>query len=126
MNGAGLTQVIAEASLLGALPLTDLCQTGMDFADVPIPTKVPMAHVPGTERQYAEALFNNVTRLFDNYWDLLPQYAPYRQRYLALNAETLHEDFGTFLASITNPQNIGPNTTALMGRGPGVQPCVGC
>lgn len=130
----GSERVIAEASLLGALPLTDACQTGANFADVPIPTVVPMAHKRGDEVAYATSLYGQVAKMMDGYWDLLPSYAPYRQRYYGLNAATLHEDMATFLHSISGP-NHQPrphsavrwgNGSALMGRGRGVRPCVGC
>jgi hypothetical protein len=79
----GSERVIAEASLLGALPLTDACQTGANFADVPIQMVVPMAHKRGDEVAYATSLHEQVAKMMDGYWDLLPLYAPYRQVGLA-------------------------------------------
>ena len=118
----GSERVLAEASLLGALPLTDACQTGTHFADVPIPTVVPMAHSRGGEAEYAASLYEHVGRMMDEYWSLLPVYAPYRQRYHGLNAATLHADMVTFLQSLGGGNGSG----MLLGRGNGAVACVGC
>ena len=64
--------------------------------------------------------------MFDEYWDLLPLYAPYRQRYRGINAETLHEDMGTFLGSLDKPQFSAGGSVSLMGRGKNVTACLGC
>ena len=179
----GSERVIAEASLLGALPLTDTCQTGANFADMPVPTVVPMANTRGGERAYATSLYAQVVKMMDEYWDLLPLYAPYRQvgkrvwlymylervgvvvlahgsyrclivelaaavdheapftthhsrrpawkRYCGINAATLHEDMATFLHSLDMGQGLSSgngstHSSALMGRGEHVKPCLGC
>lgn len=92
-----------EASLFGAISVTNNCSTGRSFADFPIPSKFhlsdeQMKAINSTELK--EKLTPLFADIFANYWDYVDDYEPLRRSILEHNPLTMLKDTIRFLASI--------------------------
>ena len=96
-----------EASLFGAIVISNDCATGSSFADLPIPGRflLPLYDEKGNFNSTQEAtvimhfqyLFRQV---FDDYWNLVPLFEPLRKAVLMLTPESMVDDARGFLSTI--------------------------
>lgn len=100
-----------EASLFGAIVITNKCSSGESFADFPIPDKYLM---PGYGESLSTAiiqtdqekdhlqirLMNLFTDIFDHYWDHVLVFEPLRRSVLELTPLSMTKDAIRFLSTI--------------------------
>ena len=88
-----------EASLFGAIVITNNCDTGESFSDFPIP--------------YQYYVYNNISNVelnnifyrmlksaFDYYWDIVPEFEPLRRSVLDHNPSSMLIEVTRFLSSV--------------------------
>ena len=96
----GSERVPMEASLFGALLVTDWCNVGSSFADIPSPLKIDFASSAGSKDAYVQALAATFVRALENYDSLLPAFAPMRLLYSRLNERSLTAEVNVFLQTL--------------------------
>lgn len=129
----GSERCMYEAALFGAAVVTNRCETGDDFLDMPIPARYLVNHTDDTSRQSDatnEALYNQsfppylrlqadltaaISHVFDNYWEVLDDFEPLRRSVISRTPASMIKESVRFLASLDEKDN------ALSKR-----KCVGC
>lgn len=106
-----------EASLFGAIAITNDCATGSTFADFPIPAKYLFPEYKDIEDDNPELLERFTTLfkdVFDNYWSYVPDFEILRRTVLGHSPSNMVKESIRFLATIdideryqTNDENPG-------------------
>jgi hypothetical protein len=90
----GAHRLPLEASLLGALLVTNPCKAGANFADYPVPPDFVYA---GPDDRLVRWLAPLLTRVFHDYWRLVDLFAPLRLRVLSHSAASMAHDAQGFI-----------------------------
>lgn len=91
-----------EAALFGAIAITNKCATGLAFADFPIPGEfiIDSNRHNTLSMEEVEAIFTKMfDSIFNNYWDIVPDYEPMRRLVLEHNPATMTKEAVRFLAT---------------------------
>jgi hypothetical protein len=94
----GSERIPMEASLFGALVITNLCNVGSRFADSPFPSRLagsPEANITLCIEELVTAIVNSL----QNFEDLLADYAPARLYYSSLGAESMTDEARVLFSS---------------------------
>lgn len=110
----GMERGVLEASLFGAVLITNDCSTGSSFADIPIPSQFLIRRGLGNGK-LPKRLFNLFHEVFHNYWAHVGRFEPLRRSILGRTAHTMALEARRFLES------LHVEGSAMMGGG-----CVGC
>lgn len=106
-----------EAAIFGAITITNDCETGSDFNDTPIPSKYILpTKMEDVDDDSLVELFRDS---FDNYWQRLSLFEPYRRSILDHNPSTMIKESIRFLA--TTHITTSSNATSLDEKG-----CLAC
>jgi hypothetical protein len=112
-----------ESALYGAITMSNMCDTGANFADFPVPHEYlfPWAALKtsgsdegkravadagaraeqGVSREaLKERLQRTFRHVFDNYWDILPLYEPLRRSILDHNPTSMMREAARFLSTV--------------------------
>ena len=92
----GSERVVLEASLFGAVVVTNDCNVGSRFADVPIPSRVS-GSLNASTGDYGEYLVGVIVDVLRNYEDRLADQAAARLYFSKLGAMSLQEESVMFL-----------------------------
>lgn len=114
----GSERCMLEASLFGAVIMTNNCETGSDFHDLPIPGRFVYNHTDDTRKssdKTNEDLFNEnlpvykklkaditavVTHAFHNYWELLDDFEPLRRSVISHTPAAMLRETVRFLSTV--------------------------
>jgi hypothetical protein len=115
-----------EASLYGNIAITGHCDTGMNFADFPIPSDFVISGNFADYHNLTRADMKVVgaklivifKRVFHSYWDLVPLYDPLRRSVLSHNPHSMINEAVDFLATVHIDEK---NSKENMPGG-----CIGC
>ena len=108
-----------EAVLFGAIAITNICDTGSNFADFPIPYEFLIPHPDPNQNQLKDVFTQLFTKIFQEYWDILPLYEPLRHKILSHNPTTMTREAIRFLATIHIHENYTFNSLHPSG-------CIAC
>eukprot|EP01038_Epipyxis_sp_PR26KG_P008270 gene8270-11195_t len=90
-----------EASLFGAIFITNDCDNGIDFSDSPIPKKYNFPkNIEKNRDEFVKQLTPIFKDIFENYWSLIPQYEPFRRMVLSNNHNHMVIECIRFLSTI--------------------------
>lgn len=133
----GSERCMYEASLFGTVVITNKCETGSDFLDLPVPSRYIFNHTDDTNKQSDatnEALYNEsfpghiqleadltrvIDHVFSNYWDILDDFEPLRRTVLSHTPSSMMRESMRFLASVLDTPK--DENEILMKK-----KCVGC
>jgi len=102
----GSERVPLEASLFGAVLLTNNCESGSDFSDFPIPSKYKFNHenIRTSNDDFSNSLIDfkkwfrdTLQDVLINYWIRLSDFAPLRWRVLSVNNASLVNEVKQFV-----------------------------
>jgi len=105
-----------EAALFGAVSVSNACDTGLSFADFPVPAdfllpwtdldkppedkKLRDGAVLVSREKLKERLTAVFRRAFDRYWELQPAYEPLRRSILDHNLPSMTREAARFLSTV--------------------------
>ena len=100
-----------EASLFGTAVVSNLCDTGKEFADFPVPGRYLLpgpilgsGENPNENSEEDPELTANFTlifkHVFDDYWETVPDFEPLRRSVLGHNAMSMYKEGVRFLSSV--------------------------
>jgi len=134
----GSERCVLEASLFGALAITNRCETGGDFHDMPIPARFIVNHTNPTGRpsdkenedlfgetnhlhlQVKEDLTAAIAHAFQNYWDLVDDFEPVRKSILSHTPASMLRETVRFLATVNEKSNESGGEKLMPDK------CIGC
>lgn len=97
-----------EAALFGAIAITNKCATGLAFADFPIPSEFLIEsnrHNSLSNEEIEDKFTQMFDNIFNNYWDIVPDYEPIRRLVLEHNPATMAKEAVRFLATANIDEN---------------------